>query len=66
MSQFIDSGLVNQDEEGEFTVRNTGSASKFKPFVDELVVAVMMLDYVLILNYFVHPYYQLGLGHVQF
>ena len=35
MSQFIDSGLVNQDEGGEFTVQNNGSASKFKPCFDE-------------------------------
>jgi len=35
MSQFIDSGLVNQGDNGEFTLQNSGSPSKFKPCFDE-------------------------------
>ena len=32
MSQFIESGFVNQDEDGEFVVHGNGGDSKFKPF----------------------------------
>ena len=37
MSQFIDSGLVNQGDNGEFTLQNSGSPSKFKPCFDEWI-----------------------------
>ena len=35
MSQFMEAGLVNQEDEGEFTVQPSQSPSKFKPFVTE-------------------------------
>ena len=35
MGQFIDSGLVNQEGNGEFTVQAQSSPSKFKAFQSE-------------------------------
>ena len=35
VGQLIDSGLVNQGDEGEFVVQPSDSPSKFKPMFDE-------------------------------
>ena len=35
MSQMINSGVVHQGEDNQFTVQASGSPSKFKPFEGE-------------------------------